>query len=427
MFFPSSRQQSDALVSTLARAHRAPHYARTWGQAWTRVRDARGLVHLPVLTKEDAAEHQEDLRVPGVSPSPDGLLAGVVSSATTRTGRPLRVLRSAEELGGHAVVDDAGSTSSPAVRQRTLVLFSPRHGVRLQEGPGRVLLPVTPHPNTVDVLVDLLQNTQGPPFRFLVAPVSALKWITVAMQERGLQPHRLGIREVGTNGYTLTRHARDWLGAAWGARMWDNYSLSEVPGFAWECGRCGFLHWEGARVVAELLDPHSRKPVKGPLGELVLTTLWPDVQLMPLIRYATGDLVWRGPRCPEQGTRGVRFAGRVGQGLQRLVKGVTTHVLLARDLLEWAEATPDVAQHPHPLERMGTVPPSDIGVPKALVDAARGVVRVELRFDPLRHPARVSALESQLRSTVFRRGNPRPVVEWLRPGSLDVTKLALKL
>jgi len=374
-----------------------------------------------VLTKELAAQHQEALRVPGLKPSPDTLLAGVVSSATTRSGRPLRILHSAEESAPWPQDDGV------PVKDRTLVLYSPRHGVRLGEGPGRVLLPVTPHPNTVDVLLDLLGPAIRPRIRYLVAPVSALKWITVALQERGVDPSALQVREIGTNGYTLTDHARLWLSRAWGAPVYDNYSLSEIPGYAAECDTCGFLHWSGLPVVTELLDPLTRAPVRGNLGELVITTLFPGVMLMPLIRYATGDLVLRGPLCSVTGTRGMKFAGRVTQSLIARGRPASVVTVAGRDLQEWAEAAVEVAQHPHPLEAMGRVPPSDIGVPKVTVDPSAWCVNVELRFDPARHPERAARVSADLAEHCFRGRAKRPEIRLMRSGSLDLARLALKL
>lgn len=410
-------------MATLRHASAAPYYRKAWRSVWRQVDGQKTLHRLPLLSKQTAAQVQEDLRVPGVPPTPAWLSAGVVSSATTRTGRPLRILHSPAE-------DPEGPTppaSQRTVRPRTLVLFSPRHGMRRSEGPDRVMLPVTPHVNTVDVLLDLLAGSGRGRIHAMVTPLSALKWITVALQERSVSPASLGVQDIGTTGYTLTWHARRWLARAWNARLWDNYSLSEVGGYAWECEACEHLHWEGPPVIFERVDPLTGGPVTGNLGELVLTTLVPHVQLMPLVRYATGDLVRVGPRCAATGSRGVQFLGRVQHSLVRKVRGQTRYAVLARDLLEWAEATPDVMQHPHPMEQLGQVPPSDLGVPKAVVDAGTHTVNVELRFDPARYPERAASVSAALARQVFRNGAPRPAIALHRPGSMDVAAWARKL
>jgi len=76
----------------------------------------------------------------------------------------------------------------------------------------------------------------------------------------------------------------------------------------------------------------------------------------------------------------MRFRGRTSHSL------LDGDVLLAdsHDLLELAEGLPDVALVMHPAERLGLVPPSDIGVPKVRCghDGKRPVIDVELRFDP---------------------------------------------
>ncbi|MBI4818593.1 MAG: hypothetical protein HY791_20160 [Deltaproteobacteria bacterium] len=366
----------DALRETLAHAARAPFYKKLWGEKARSVMSRAELARLPLLDKLTAAEHQEALRVPGIRATHDFAEAGVVSSATTRTGRPLRILRSVDEAVPAA--NEADITP-----HRTLVIFSPRHGVRSADGPGRIGLPATLHPNTVDVALDLLGGRE-PRIRFLVAPLSTLKWMTVAMEKRGVDLGSFGIGAIGTTGYPLTDHARRWLGRAWSAQLFDNYSLSEIPGYAGECESCEYQHWHGPPVIAELVDPLTGRVIDGKEGELVLTTLVPAVLRMPLIRYRTGDYVERGPACRSRS--GIRFLGRVGHSLFARRDGRSRPVVLSRDLLELGESAVDVAMHPHPAETLGRVPPSDLGVPKILVDTSARRIRAELRYAPERYP-----------------------------------------
>lgn len=382
------------------------------------------LAKIPVLEKQEAAEAQEDLVVPGVAAQIAGLEAGVVSSSTTRTGRPLRILRSPAEAASGAVrVDDTWVAPSPT----TLQLFSPKHGVRTPT-PDRVLLPAALHANTVDVLLDLFTSTNSI-LTTLVAPVSVLKWVTVVLQERGIDPRSLGVEAIGTTGYPLLPASRAWLTDAWVCPFFDNYSLSEIPSYASECGACGAMHWESDDVVLELCVPGTGvhrtgtrrlgDRTRAKVGELVVTTLVPSVLRMPLIRYATGDLVERTGRCATSGRQGFRWRGRIAHSL--IVNGKVA--VASGDLLAFGEKTADIAQHAHPAQTLGIVPTCDIGVPKILLQD--GAIAAELRYDPARFPARAATVAVALRDACVVAG--AVPLNLVRPGTLDLSQHARKL
>lgn len=416
MIDSSGDDEADRLVATLAQAGRLPFYARRFGRRARTVADRAGLARLPLLDKAEAAAHQEELRSPEAAVS-----IGVVSSATTREGRPLRVLQTV------AASVMPTPTSSPLQKTsiHTLRVYAPRHGVQ-QAGVGELCLPATLHDNTVDVLFDLLAEHRPAE---LVLPLSTLKWVSVAATARGMAPHTHGVAVVGVTGYPLTRAARRWLEPLWRAPLVDNWSMSELVGFAQGC-RCGFSHWHGAPTLFELVTPAGGKSVDvagvRPFGELVATTLLPHGAAMPLIRYRSGDLVELGPRCRAAGgRRGMRFRGRTSHSL--LAGDVP--LALSGDLLELAESLPDVALVPHPAERLGLVPPSDLGVPMLRPRSegrgarARFTLDVELRFDPARHAGRASEVRAAFAAIVA--ANVEVVLH--RPGSLELTALARKL
>ncbi|MBY8862881.1 phenylacetate--CoA ligase family protein [Nocardia sp. CA2R105] len=117
------------------------------------------------------------------------------------------------------------------------------------------------------------------------------------------------------------------LGAALAAKVQDEwgielftYTSAGDTGTAWECREHDGYHlWEDL-VLAETLEPDSRRSVaSGELGELVATDL--DNRAAPLIRYRSGDLVRL-----DQGTCGCGrtharqwIAGRLGD--ETIVRG----------------------------------------------------------------------------------------------------------
>jgi hypothetical protein len=394
----------------VAHARGAPWYRAAF--AGVDVDGARALRELPLLDKPRAAEVQEELVVATVRPAPASFGAGVVSSATTRKGRPLRI-----QLAEDDVLAPRGAPDP--VELRTLEIVSPRHGLR-PPGGARTLVMAALHPNTVDVTADLLASRA---FDTVVAPLSTLKWITAALPPATLRS--FGVEVLGATGYPVTAHTRAVVEGAWRAIVLDNWSMSELRGHAHPCA-CGFAHWVGAPVWCELVDPLTTKSVAartGALGELVVTTVLPHGARMPLVRYRSGDIVEVGPVCRRTGSRGVRFRGRVSTSLLAIHRGRTLYRALSRDLLEVAEAHDDVAFEPHPAERLGLVSSASfrIGVPK--VKVVDGFVAAEVVFDPRHDAARARNVTRALRRACAK----DVAIELLPPATLDFTREARKL
>jgi len=122
----------------------------------------------------------------------------------------------------------------------------------------------------------------------------------------GAEPHSEGVR----------RRIEEIYGLA----AYDSYGLSEMcgPGVAFECPRQNGLHlWED-HFYPEIIDPASGQVLpEGQEGELVLSTL--KREAMPLIRYRTGDLTRLLPgTCP---------CGRTHRRIER-IKGRSDDMLI---------------------------------------------------------------------------------------------------
>lgn len=109
-------------------------------------------------------------------------------------------------------------------------------------------------------------------------------------------------------GIAATRRA---IEAAWGARVFDHYGMTEIGPVGIECRENpGGLHLVSEACIAEVIDPQSGEslPPDTP-GELVLTNLgrWGS----PLIRYRTGDLVRIDPNPCPCGRPDIRLFGGV--------------------------------------------------------------------------------------------------------------------
>ncbi|HEY1379609.1 MAG TPA: AMP-binding protein [Gemmataceae bacterium] len=104
---------------------------------------------------------------------------------------------------------------------------------------------------------------------------------------------------------------RERIEAAWGARLFDHYGLTEVGPTAVEClENPGGMHVMARDYVAEVIDPATGEPVTpGTPGELVVTNLGRVGS--PLVRYRTGDIVRLDPEPCPCGRPWPRLAGGV--------------------------------------------------------------------------------------------------------------------
>jgi hypothetical protein len=394
----SAKSLRDFLIPlTVQRAAaRVPFYQNLWGDSWRAVRSEQDLSLLPVLTKEEAVQHQESLLASGAS-----AFVGVISSGTMHGDR--RLLRvphappEAEALAHFARAWAAAHPSSASGRGEgeaaglMLELRAMHHGLPERPPPPDVLrIPWTFTSNALRLAHELLARPQadGRWVTGMVLGSGALMPLTAWFLEKGVNPAEFRVREIGTHGFRLSRAWRKLVERAWQAEVYDNFSLSEFATPALECKRCGFNHWLWPPLAFEVLDAARRVPVREGTGALILTNLYPFAQAMPLIRYWTGDLVELGPTCSQSEDRGIRFRGRITRSILR--DGIEGEPILVTptDVEDFLDERPEVARIPHPVQTLGLVKSPDTGIVKYDLTwreepkpAAR--VRVELRFDPL--------------------------------------------
>ncbi|MFK0050405.1 phenylacetate--CoA ligase family protein [Streptomyces sp. NPDC090741] len=116
---------------------------------------------------------------------------------------------------------------------------------------------------------------------------------------------------VATFGEYMSATVREYLESAFAtARVVDFYAMYEFGNIAVQCLH-GAYHVED-KVYVEVVDSDGLPVVPGISGEIVVTGLNNDV--MPLIRYRTGDLgAVSSPECP-CGKRSQVITGLVGRG-----------------------------------------------------------------------------------------------------------------
>ena len=150
---------------------------------------------------------------------------------------------------------------------------------------------------SLDEHLELLQKRWDLPGKFsqvssLFAAPGYLWALAARSLELGLRPEQFGLKSAATGGAKVSEQLKQMVKAAWGVRLSDGYSMAEaVSTGAYAChhGKMHFLDYSG---ILEILDPVTRQPVPpGTPGVAVFTALYPDRELMPILRYWTRDLV----------------------------------------------------------------------------------------------------------------------------------------
>lgn len=377
------------LIDTLAHAAKAPFYARTWKDRWRSVRSVEQLSRLPLIDKATASKHQADLIV-GARPAG----VGVVSSGTTRGEQyvdPLNVPRTPKELAAAA----STAVAVPADAGWTLSVVSVHHGLpKRLEGHREIMLPWLHDANALAMLETTLRSPQpdGRRITAMVIGSGPIKVLTAYLQERGVDPSTFGVELIGTFSFRLSSTWQRLVEERFGARVFDNYSLSEFPTPFTTCEHCGWLHAGQPPMLVELLELNADRPVRaGRAGRLVFTSLVPWVTTMPLIRYDTNDVAITGPECAATGQTGIKVLGRRKHGLE--IDGA--FVLNAVDVRDVLEALPEAEKTIHPMVKLGHVKSNELGPPRWAIaeEQGRAVLRFEVRFDPLIHRSTAKALE----------------------------------
>lgn len=104
------------------------------------------------------------------------------------------------------------------------------------------------------------------------------------------------LKAVITTSEKLTLKMREIMEAAYGCKVYEEYSSVETALFASECEH-GRLHVSPDVAVVEILNAAGLPCEPGEVGEVVTTSLIHEYQ--PLIRYRLGDLAaWDSQTCP---------------------------------------------------------------------------------------------------------------------------------
>ncbi len=108
---------------------------------------------------------------------------------------------------------------------------------------------------------------------------------------RGIDLAQSSVKTILCSAEPLSEAKRAKIGRSWGARVFDNFGMTEAGMMGGEDGGPdGFRIWTDMFYI-EVLDPVTYAPVKeGETGTLVTTPLWTN-NATPFLRWNSGDLV----------------------------------------------------------------------------------------------------------------------------------------
>jgi hypothetical protein len=351
--------RSGLLGATLENALRKSFYADLWRSVdVAAISRLDQLPSLPTISKELYRERfMSDFGDPGDS--------HYIVHTTGTTGPSLFRYRSLSEAELAEQIFRTNQRSSETVG---LNVRGANHGLTFpMPGSGMVIPVRVQWDDDLQVLISLLESEfpiHGRRLRpeFLFGPSQDLFQLSQALFECGYEPPPGSISAIFSAGF-MDAQQRYFIGRFFSAPITERYSLAEIFGGATAVSGGG-PYLLDRHVIGEVVDDAGNQVEDGSTGELVLTELYPYVQMQPLIRYRTGDVV----RLLDGGrTFTFQWLGRMGDSVPYRSQDGTS-VLGFRVVADLLASDACVARGP---VRTGlTLTSLDLGYPAFLMAAA---------------------------------------------------------
>lgn len=368
------------LPFTIRNAVRLRFYAQAWnGIDIDAISSPKELCKLPTLSKQ---EYRSSLMLDDQA----GLETAYITHTTGTTGPLTWRHRSLAEA---AVIHQLfGSVTEGSSKEFALTFRYDHHGMSMPV-PGRVRsMPIgLTDEAELKQCVQLLTGT----YRFAD---DVLRPTIVAGSAHDVALLAQAWLEAGAPGDVLAVHTLHLLGfvdlglysfltsAFKDAHIIERYSLTEIFGGATR-------RWPSTsfvldpHVIGEVVDEGGAPVTSGTAGELVLTELFPFVQMQPLIRYRTGDVVL----LLDDHSDNLQFEwwGRRDNCVLERINGTSTWILGYRPLADWLSLQRLVSRQAH-RTGLSSLTSTDFGPPCLKIDKQpdRPIVRIEvgLRVNP---------------------------------------------
>ncbi|WPY97101.1 phenylacetate--CoA ligase family protein [Christiangramia sp. OXR-203] len=114
------------------------------------------------------------------------------------------------------------------------------------------------------------------------------------------------------------------ISSLWDIELFSTYASTEMATAFTECYKHKGNHVPEDLIFTEVLDQDGNHVAAGEIGELIVTPL--NVQSMPLIRFATGDMLTYTDTACECGRKGRRLGPVIGRKQQKIkLKGTSLY------------------------------------------------------------------------------------------------------
>jgi hypothetical protein len=395
---PDPDIRNKLLPFTLDNASQISFYERLWAKSdYAVVGDVRDLPKLPCLTKQMYRE--------SYMTHFDWTSSHFVSHSTGTTGELTYRHRSLLEA---SVIDHffSAGRAEPAELKLGIELTNAYHGMPMPFPGSGISIPAGTHTDAeLHQCVNMLQATfhlhgQAVRSTFLGGASVDVAIVAQALYAAGQDPSALPLQTVTVTG-PVDEGLRRFITRAFGTPLYERFSMSEIfGGGTRDPGEQCFV--TDPYVIAEVTNDDGWPVGDGEAGWLTMTELYPFVQLQPLIRYVSGDIVRRVSE-PAPGQLAFQWLGRAGQCIRLADENGRPVTLGFRPLADALGLLPCVARQRLRPQLAALVGFGDLGLPKIGISAAGGRsvrIRVGVLADPRFHPDEAQTVVDRLWETL---------------------------
>lgn len=192
----------------------------------------------------------------------------------------------------------------------------------------------------------------------------------------------------------------------WDIELFSTYASTEMCTAFTECKEHKGLHIPEDLIFTEILNEDGKEVKAGEIGELVVTTL--GVETMPLVKYATGDLVKKMKTICNCGRSSALISSVLGRKQQLIkYKGTSIYpqqiIQLMMELPELQEYQIQVTSNAWDADRLTVVIP--LGASESLQHKLKEILKANLRVTPVLEllPLR------ELKASIFPERSRKPI------------------
>lgn len=303
----------------------------------SRIRTIEDLQQIPVTTKTDLQQHNEDF----ICVDRDEIIDYVTTSGTL--GDPVTFVLTSNDLDRLAYNEYLSFTTTGCTRHDVLQLMTTidrrfMAGLAYYMGARELGMGVARVGNGIPELqwdtIHRIHSTCG-----MVVPSFLIKLIEFA-EKNHIDHNRCSMTKCVCIGEALRNpdFTLNTLGKRihekWPAlQLYSTYASTEMQSSFTECNQFHGGHLQPELIIVEFLDDENRPVKEGEPGEVTITTL--GVEGMPLLRFKTGDICYHHTEPCACGRNTIRLSavlGRKGQMIK--YKGTTLYPPALFDILD---------------------------------------------------------------------------------------------